>query len=86
MAFGLPAVEISRIALNGDPLHYTAPERFGPWLKGSVVLRPQRPLPPCTGPCQAAGPHCIAQIPVSSVVAALKSVLRLRSKPSKGQR
>jgi ADP-heptose:LPS heptosyltransferase len=81
LALGLPVVEISRIAMNGDPNHYTAPERFGPWLKSSKVLRPERPLPPCTGPCQAAGPHCISQIPASSAVDALKSLLRRRRAP-----
>lgn len=72
----VPCVEISCHPAGGDPLHNNAPERFAPWGVPSVVLRPDRPVPPCTTSCVASVSHCILAVTDAMVIEASRSLLR----------
>ncbi|WP_051340751.1 glycosyltransferase family 9 protein [Azospirillum halopraeferens] len=61
-ALGVPAAVISCHPRGGAPDYPSAPERFRPWGNRVLVVRPDRPAPPCTDGCRSAEPHCIAAI------------------------
>jgi ADP-heptose:LPS heptosyltransferase len=68
-------VEISCHPLHGNPLHYNAPERFGPWGVPAAVVRPPAAVAPCTDSCSAARQHCILEIAPDVVIAAAATLL-----------
>jgi heptosyltransferase-3 len=75
-AGGVPVVEISCHPKTSSPDHPNAPERFGPYGGRSRILRPERPLSPCTDGCTAVHePHCIRQIAPAAVVEAALALL-----------
>lgn len=73
-AAGTPVVEVSCHPQGGAPGHHNAPERFGPWRVPHVVVRPDAPEPPCRDGCDADDAHCIARIPVQSVIDAVSAL------------
>lgn len=74
-AAGIPVVEISCHAKNGDPNGAVSPERFSPWAEHSVTLRPEQPTPPCSGGCRQKVAHCILQITPPQAAQAVMTVL-----------
>ena len=75
-AAGVPVVEISCHPRTGSADHPNAPERFGPYATRSRILRPERPVPPCTDGCiKAHEPHCIQQIAPAAVIEAALALL-----------
>ncbi|MEI9982075.1 MAG: glycosyltransferase family 9 protein [Aliidongia sp.] len=79
-AAGVPVVEISCHPMTGGADHPNSPSRFGPYATPSRVLRPARPLPPCTDGCNAVRqPHCITQVPASTVAEAALALLEQAS-------
>jgi len=74
-AVGLPVVEVSSFPRTGPRDHVNSPHRFGPWGVPAVVLQPDRPLPPCVDGCQASTAHCISQVEVDEVYAAVLGLL-----------
>lgn len=79
VAAGIPVVEISSHPRTAGPDHPGSPTRFGPWKAESRVLRPERPLPPCTDACTGRVAHCITRVTVEEVVAAATALLEGRS-------
>jgi ADP-heptose:LPS heptosyltransferase len=77
VAMDTPCVEISCHPASGDPLHANAPERFGPWLVPSRVIRPRAPIPPCTDGCHAHEPHCILGVDAERVLDAAGELLEI---------
>jgi ADP-heptose:LPS heptosyltransferase len=72
---GTPVIILSPYALSSPASHQISPERThpaGPW---HAVVRPARPLAPCADACSAGGAHCIAQIDVPTVLAAMEDLL-----------
>jgi ADP-heptose:LPS heptosyltransferase len=79
-AAGVPVVEISCHPMTGSADHPNSPSRFGPYATPSRVLRPARPLEPCTDGCNAEqAPHCITQVPPSAVIEAAMALLERAS-------
>ena len=74
-AAGRPVIEISCHPRLGDPDHFLSPERFGPWGVPSLILQPEKPLPPCEGMCSSQTAHCILQVTVTEVKHALRQIL-----------
>lgn len=83
-AAGIPVVEISCHPRGGDDLHPNSPTRFSPWGVPNRVVRPDEPADGCatdgcaTG-CRVPAPHCIANVPVASVIAGVASLLDERT-------
>ena len=67
----VPILELCCHPRCGDPYHERSPLRFGPWDIAHTVLQPERGLPPCTTACESSVPHCISQISVPEVQAAV---------------
>lgn len=82
VAGGTPVVEISSHPRAGRPDHPLSPARFGPWKGESRVLRPERPLPPCTDACTGRVAHCITQVTVDEVLDAAAELLSHRPSPT----
>jgi ADP-heptose:LPS heptosyltransferase len=74
-AVGIRVVEISCHSLEGDDLHLNSPKRFGPWGVPHRIVRPEDPAEGCVSGCQQPTPHCILNVGVSSVMAAIKSLM-----------
>lgn len=66
-----PAVVVSCHPRTGSLVSANAPNRFGPWAPGSVVLQPDGPAPGCHDECLGPGAHCILGVDVAAVEAAL---------------
>lgn len=75
-AMGCAVVEISCHPYNGWALHSNSPFRFGPWQVPHVILQPTA-TPPCTRWCRQDHAHCILNITVDEVQAAVASLLPL---------
>jgi ADP-heptose:LPS heptosyltransferase len=73
-AVGLPIVEISCHPLHGDKLHPNSPKRFGPWGVPLRVVQPEGPKDDCATGCRVESPHCILNVRVDSVIAAIESL------------
>lgn len=82
-AAGIPVVEISCHPRGGDDLHPNSPTRFGPWGVPNTVVRPDEPTDGCATGCRAPAPHCIANVPVASVIAGIASLLDERTAPGR---
>ena len=80
-AVGTPTIEISSCSPAAPHQHVNSPARFGPWQVPSIVLQPDHAEPPCVGACSAATAHCILQISVDEVVAAIKTMLARTAAP-----
>ena len=74
-AAGVPVIEISCHPLGGAPEHENSPLRFGPYNVPAVIIRPERPAPPCTDACEASGLHCLAAVPSDRVAKAARQLL-----------
>lgn len=70
-AAGACVIEISCHPCDGSPASPNAPLRFRPWGEGHTVLQPATALPPCRDQCQARDAHCITQITLEQVQAAV---------------
>lgn len=80
-AVGTPVVAVSCHASQSCQLHRNAPERFGPTLSSSRMIRPMNQFSPCANACEALEPHCILGISVDEVVNQAEEVINeLRSK------
>jgi len=80
-AVKVPAIEVSCHPLSGSRGHVNSPVRFGPWGVDSRVLQPAQPLPPCADGCAALVPHCITQVQVAEVQAAIRTLMATRARP-----
>lgn len=76
-AAGIPAVAISCHPKDGDPGDVQSPVRFGPWAKRALVVQPEHALAPCTITCRENEPHCIGQVSVDAVKAAITGVWKV---------
>lgn|GEM_PF-57373 len=74
-AVGTPVVEICCHARSADPCYMYSPRRFAPWGVPAVVLQPEKTLTPCRDGCRYSQPHCILQITVEQVKAAVDRML-----------
>lgn len=75
-AVGLPVVEVSCQPEGASPNGPNAPERFGPTVVGSIVVRPARPASPtCADGCRHQDAHCIEGVGVEAVLQAAASLL-----------
>jgi ADP-heptose:LPS heptosyltransferase len=73
-AAGVPIVEVSCHPMSGDDLHPNSPKRFGPWGVPNRVVQPETPIDDCAAGCRFEVPHCILNVRVDSVVAAIESL------------
>jgi ADP-heptose:LPS heptosyltransferase len=78
-AAGIPVVEVSCHPRGGDDLHANSPKRFAPWGVPHRILQPEHPALGCSVGCRASAPHCILNVPVSSVIRAMNSLIDERS-------
>lgn len=78
-AAGIPVVEISCHPRGGDDLHPNSPTRFSPWGVPNMIVRPDEPADGCSTECRVPAPHCIANVPVASVIAGVASLLDERT-------
>jgi heptosyltransferase-2 len=69
-ALGVPVVVVSCHPIGGDQASQYSAARFGPWRVPSRVVQPIA-LPPCTSYCQSTGAHCIGNVSVEQVIAAV---------------
>jgi ADP-heptose:LPS heptosyltransferase len=74
-AAGIPVVEVSCHPERGDDLHPNSPTRFGPWGVPHRVVRPKEPADGCVAGCRVHVPHCILNVQVRSVIAAVESLM-----------
>jgi len=76
-AVGVPVVEITEFARDGDPEHPAAfhPGRFRAWGVPQCVVAPARTTAPCVGACTAREPHCILAVGVEEVERAVTELL-----------
>jgi ADP-heptose:LPS heptosyltransferase len=74
-AVGVPIVEVSCHPVSGDDLHPNSPKRFGPWGVPNRVVQPYAPKDDCAAGCRFEVPHCILNIRVDSVIAAIESLM-----------
>jgi ADP-heptose:LPS heptosyltransferase len=74
-AVGVPIVEVSCHPVSGDDLHPNSPKRFGPWGVPNRVVQPEAPKDDCAAGCRFEVPHCILNIRVDSVIAAIESLM-----------
>lgn len=74
-AAGIPVVEISCHARDGDDLHANSPIRFGPWGVPNKIVRPERLAERCLRGCRIHAPHCILNVDVDSVTAAIEALI-----------
>lgn len=73
---GTPVVILSSYAVSSPASHQISPQRSrpaGPW---QTILQPDHPLPPCGIECSFDRPHCITQIDVPRVLAAIEELLK----------
>ena len=70
-AAGARVVAVSCHPAGGAAIHENAPERFAPWGVPYTMLRPARPSAPCTDGCDAPHAHCILDVTVDAVRAAV---------------
>lgn len=68
-------VEISSFPEDGDPVHYTAANRYGAWGSKATILQPEHAVAPCHGACERYEAHCIATIEPDRVIAAIEPIL-----------
>jgi heptosyltransferase-2 len=61
--------------VSGDDLHPNSPKRFGPWGVPNRVVQPEAPKNDCAAGCRFEVPHCILNIRVDSVIAAIQSLM-----------
>jgi ADP-heptose:LPS heptosyltransferase len=73
-ASGVPVVEISSIADQDGSLS-DVHARFSPLNVPCRVVRPSKARTPCVGVCESREPHCIAEVLVSDVLAAVLGLL-----------
>lgn len=73
-AAGSAVVEISCHPRTAAPDHCNSPVRFRPWGVPSVVLQPEKPLPPCVDACEAKTAHCILGVTVEQVCEAIDTL------------
>jgi ADP-heptose:LPS heptosyltransferase len=78
-AAGIPVVEVSCHPRGGDDLHANSPKRFAPWGVPHRILQPEHAALGCGVGCRASIPHCILNVPVSSVIQAMNSLIDERS-------
>jgi heptosyltransferase-2 len=71
-AAGRPVVCISCHPSGGSPTHHNSPRRFGPWGARHLVFEPRSPLPPCDDACVSERAHCILEVDVETVKAAVR--------------
>lgn len=74
-AFKKYVIELSAASEETPNYWGSSPERTGPWKTRFRILKAQKPLPGCGCYCSMPVPHCINQITVDDVVAALENAL-----------
>lgn len=74
-ALGVPTVVISPFPLSCNQEHPNSPVRFRPCGPRVAVVRPVRPLHPCTQACEMSEPHCIQQVSAEQVLDAVDALL-----------
>jgi heptosyltransferase-2 len=73
-AAGTPVVAVWWTPESGDPDHASAPGRFGPRGPSVRTVLPEAPRAPCGDACASDAPHCILNVPVERVLAAVSEV------------
>jgi heptosyltransferase-2 len=74
-AMGVPVVEISSHAADGDPVGSNSPTRFAPWGVAHRVLQPLHAIQPCDDGCTKSYAHCIKMITTDQVLRAVQELL-----------
>ncbi len=75
-AAGVPVVELSGHPKDGETNHAHSPLRYGPQCASKLILQPEHALPPCSGCCTQTRPHCITQLTLERVAAAVFDFVR----------
>lgn len=68
----IPVIELSASSDLTPDYWGSSPERTGPWLVKSIVIRPHRPREGCVFFCSKTYPHCIDSISVDDVYSSMK--------------
>ena len=71
----VPVVMLSWLAADCPDDDEESEAGFRPWQVDQVVLHPPGMIPPCRHKCRADEPHCICEISVESVKAAVTRLL-----------
>ena len=74
-AAAIPVIEISCHPQDGSPSHYNSPHRFGAWKVPYFPIQPKHAAYPCRDSCTADFPHCIQQVSVEEVEAAIEMLI-----------
>lgn len=75
-AVGTPVIELSCHPMSSSKNNsVNSPYRFGPWRVRSIILQPERALPPCVEECIVNQPHCILGITIEQVKQAVLKIL-----------
>lgn len=74
-ACGVPVVIISAFAASGRKTHHASLERSRPLGPRYFGVMPAAQIAPCTEECVALEPHCITQVSVAEVLAAMEALL-----------
>jgi len=79
---GVPTVSLHTQPRNSSPHHIHAPEHYRPIGPNVTIVQPDSFLLPCVGRCESKAVHCLDQITVGQVWAALEAALRDVRRPS----
>jgi ADP-heptose:LPS heptosyltransferase len=71
-ACGVPTLIISAFAQSGRRTHHNSPHRSRPAGPYVEVVQPEHALSPCCERCESNQPHCILQVSVDQVSAAIE--------------
>jgi ADP-heptose:LPS heptosyltransferase len=70
-ALGIPTVVVNFFPSSCKLEHDSSPARFRPCGPRIAIVQPAEPLPPCNPCCSMDEPHCIQQVSVDQVLAAV---------------
>lgn len=74
-ALGVPTVVISPFPLSCREEHHNSTVRFRPCGPRVAIAQPTEPLEPCFPACEMDEPHCIKQVSVEQVLAAIHALI-----------
>lgn len=84
-AVGIPSVTVSPHPSCGSVEHSNSPVRYRPWSDIAKVVQPDEAVAPCSDFCASSHAHCIRQISVRDVSAAVAEVLAKNDETSSGR-
>jgi ADP-heptose:LPS heptosyltransferase len=76
-ALGVPTVVVNFFPSSCTLEHDNSPARFRPCGPRVAIVQPAEPLPPCHPCCSMDQPHCIQQVDVDQVLAAIDALMQV---------